>query len=518
MVGHLAGHLLVTPPRRLLVVPPTIFLAVFFVLPVAVALSVFLRIDVLLDTVTDPFFARIAWFSLWQAAASTLLTLVIGLPVTWSLSRYRFALSGLVRGVVMAPFVLPAVVVAAGVFAVLPQGRNTGLVPILWAHVLFNISVIVRLVGPRWEMLDHRLEEASALLGARAARTFIHVTWPHIRNATMNAALIVFMYCFTSFGVIVIVGGFSRRTLEAEIFTQAIRLGDTATATALALVQIAIIAIVVVMARIVQGPEPSAGLRGGRRALSSRPRHRWWVPASSVVGVLVVIAPLVAALFRSVHNSATGAFTLAGWRSLVAERLPGMSHSALDVVSHSAGFAVVAAVICVPLSLAVVVGGGRFIMLLSSTPLVVSAATLGVGLVITFDVDPVMWRSQWWLLPVVHAAIAFPLVTRTLGPAYGAIDDGLRRAAAVLGASPVRTFTSVELPVLASALRRAFGLSVALSLGEFGATSFLTRSDTTTIPIAIGELFGKVGQAPQQAGFALSAVFIIATVGVMSRA
>jgi thiamine transport system permease protein len=223
-------------------------------------------------------------------------------------------------------------------------------------------------------------------------------------------------------------------------------------------------------------------------------------------------------MWRSIYSRSTQSFTMAGWESLFDTRLPGMAYSATEVLANSAMFALLAAMVCVPLSLATVVSNNRFLFFVSSLPVVVSAATLGIGLIITFDVDPIAWRSQWWLLPVVHAVIAFPLTTRTLHPAYIAIPTSLRHSATVLGASPLRAFISVEIPILKSALWRATGLSLAVSLGEFGATSFLSRSGTTTMPIAIGQLMGTVGQAPQQAAFALSATFILVTIGVMSRA
>lgn len=218
-----------TRTKHALAVAPLVFLGVFFVLPVVTTLAGFLRGDVLVDTATDSFFVKIAWFSLWQAAVSVMATLVVGLPATWALSRFTFPGAHLARGILSAPFVMPAVVVASGVLALLPATNNTGVFPILWAHVMFNISVVVRVVGPRWEMLHHNLEHAAALLGARPWTVFTTIVWPHIRHAVMNASLLIFIYCFTSFGVIVIVGGFSRRTMEAEIFTQAIRLGDTRT-------------------------------------------------------------------------------------------------------------------------------------------------------------------------------------------------------------------------------------------------------------------------------------------------
>lgn len=497
---------------------PWVFLGVFFVAPVVMTLAAFTDITVLRETVTNSFFIKIAWFSLWQAALSVVVTLAIGLPATWALSRVSFPGSQILRGIISAPFVMPAVVVASGVLAILPANNNTGVLPILWAHAMFNISVVLRIVGPRWELLDQRLEHAAATLGAHPLRTFRYVVWPHIKNSAINAALLIFIYCFTSFGVIVIVGGFRRRTIEAEIFTQAIRLGDTSTATALAVVQIAMIGIVFAVVRTRSGRETAASHIHRRQPLSSTTHNPWIVGGAIATAVALVGLPMVATLWRSIYSRGTQSFTLSGWESLLDARLPGMAYSATEVLANSATFAVLAALVCVPLSLAAVVSNNRLLFFVSSLPVVVSAATLGIGLIITFDVDPIAWRSQWWLLPVVHAVIAFPLTTRTLHPAYVAIPTSLRHSAYVLGASPLRTFFTIEIPVMKSALWRATGLSMAVSLGEFGATSFLSRSGTTTMPIAIGQLMGTVGQAPQQAAFALSATFILVTVGVMSRA
>jgi thiamine transport system permease protein len=514
----MARSLFVTRSQLGLSIAPWVFLGVFFVAPVVMTLAVFTDIAVLGETITNSFFVKIAWFSLWQAVLSVIATLLIGLPATWALSRVSFPGSQILRGILSAPFVMPAVVVASGVLAVLPTSDNTGLIPILWAHAMFNISVVLRIVGPRWELLDQRLEHAAATLGARPMHTFRYVVWPHIKNSTVNAALLIFIYCFTSFGVIVIVGGFRRRTIEAEIFTQAIRLGDNSTATALAVMQMVIIGVVFIVVRTRTGREIPASHIHRRQPLSST-THSHWIVCSALASAFGVVGlPLVATLWRSIYSRSTQSFTMSGWESLLDTRLPGMAYSATEVLTNSATFALLAVLVCVPLSLAAVVSNNRFLFFVSSLPVVVSAATLGIGLIITFDVDPIAWRSQWWLLPVVHAVIAFPLTTRTLHPAYVAIPASLRHSAQVLGASPLRTFISVEIPVMKSALWRATGLSAAVSLGEFGATSFLSRSESTTMPIAISQLMGTVGQAPQQAAFALSATFIIVTIGVMSRA
>lgn len=508
--------------KKALLIAPMAFLCVFFVLPVTKTIIEFLHISDLADVLANQSMREVAWFSLWQATISTLVTLIIGLPVTWALSRYAFRGSHVARGILSAPFVLPAVVVAAGVLAI---SDSRGVVPIVWAHVIFNVSVVLRIVGPRWSMMNPRLENAAATLGANASHTFVKVVWPHISQAVLNAATLVFVYCFTSFGVIAILGGLSRRTLETEIFTQAVRLGNSTTATSLAVVQAIIISIVFVVSRRLVSPAVSLNV-SAPQLLATKPNHRYTPIVLTVCAVIIVASPLVATIYRSlvINNH----FTLTAWSAIFSGTLPALSVSLQSVIITSFVFAVSAAVICVPLALctATVFSSSFFspsrsfsiVRVMTSLPLVISSATLGIGLIITFNTSPFAWRAERWFIPIIHAVISFPLVMRALEPAILAIPTSLRHAASTLGASPFTSWRTIELPLLRPALLRATGLCMAVSLGEFGATSFLSRSGSTTLPIAIAQLLGRPGATTQQAGFALSALMVLVTVGVMSRA
>lgn len=506
----MARHRLVSKPKTL-VLAPVVFLSVFFVVPVANALLRFFRFSAFSDALSNQSLRGVAWFSLWQAIISTLATLAIGLPATWALSRFTFPGSRLARGILTAPFVLPAVVVAAGVLAITD---SRGVIPILWAHVVFNVSVVLRIVGPRWSMVNLRLENAAATLGARPSRTFTLVVWPQISDAVISAATLIFIYCFTSFGVIAILGGVSRRTLESEIFTQAVRLGNTTTATALAVLQAMIIGVVFFITRRSSRPNSTSLHVSAPQALRTKPSHRTTPLITTAAAIVIVASPLLATIYRSlVVNSQ---LSLSAWRSIFSGSLPALSVSPQSVISTSLMFAITAACICVPLALLVVTTSAP--RALFSLPLAISAATLGIGLIITFNTSPYAWRSERWFIPVIHTVIALPLVIRALEPAASAIPHSLRNASATLGASPFATWRRVELPLLKPALLRATGLSMAISLGEFGATSFLSRSGSTTLPIAIAQLLGRSGVATQQAGFALAALMVLVTVGVMSRA
>ena len=500
---------------RALLIVPVAFLGIFFVLPVIATLVRFLRPSNLVNTLSDSSFVSVAWFSLWQAILSTIVTLLVGLPATWAISRYTFRGVRIIRGVLTAPFVLPAVVVAAGVLAVT---NSRGVAPIIWAHVIFNVSVILRVVGPRWSMLDHRLEHAAASLGAPPRHVFRRVVWPEISQATLNASLLVFIYCFTSFGVIAILGGVTRRTMESEIFTQAVRLGDTTTATSLAIIQAVVIALAALVARQLSRDAPTTLTTRLAQPLHSRPRHRHVVLICVGVAVAIVATPLVATIYRSV--TLNGRVDLSAWKNIASGTLPSLNVTTQTLIATSLTFAIAAAFICLPLAIIIssLAPRSQILNFMTSLPFAISAATLGIGLIITFDTHPFAWRSETWLLPVVHAVIALPLVLRTLQPAFLAIPERLRGAARTLGASPLRTWFHIDIALTKPAIMRATGLTMAISLGEFGATSFLSRSGSTTLPIAIAQLLGRPGIAPQHAGFALSGLMIIVTIGVMSRA
>ena len=148
-------------------------------------------------------------------------------------------------------------------------------------------------------------------------------------------------------------------------------------------------------------------------------------------------------------------------------------------------------------------------------PLGVSAVTLGFGFLITLDHPPVDLRDSLLLVPIAQALVALPLVVRTIAPVLSGLDDRQRQAAASLGAGPLRTFATVDLPALRRPLLAAAGFAFAVSLGEFGATSFLARDDRPTMPIVIFHLIGHPGAMNYGMALAASVVLAATTAAVM---
>ena len=183
------------------------------------------------------------------------------------------------RALVTVPFVLPTVVVGAAFVALLGPGGPLGSLgldqtvwAILLAHVFFNYAVVLRTVGGLWAHLDPRQEDAARVLGASRWRAFREVTLPALRPALAAATAIVFLFTFTSFGVILVLGGPRYATLETEIYRQTAQLLNLDVAAALTIVQMVAVVVLLLVTSRLEGRETVAlRLRSARdTALAAR--------------------------------------------------------------------------------------------------------------------------------------------------------------------------------------------------------------------------------------------------------
>ena len=513
---------------RWLVAVPLVFFGLFFVYPLVRVVLRSLTLDGSLDLspfveiATKGSLRRAAWFTVWQATVSTAATLLFALPGAYVLSRYSFFGRKLLRAAVTVPFVLPTVVVGTAYLALLGPGGPLGMDlrqtawAILIAHVFFNYAVVVRIVGSFWELLDPRLEEAARALGANRVQAFLTVTLPLLLPSIAAAASIVFLFTFTSFGVVLILGGFSYATIEVAVWREATINLDLAASAALALVQMAGVATALwAYTRLQRRHARRLPLRSSR-TVARRPATpgQYLVVGTTVASMVLYLGAPIGTLV---------------WRSLATSSGPGVDHFAslargatpfvdpAEAIVNSVWFAAAAVVpaVAAGLASAVVIArrpgrmGARldtFLML----PLGTSAVTIGFGFLVAFD-WPVDLRTSVWLIPLAHSVVAAPFVIRTVTPVLRSVQPRLREAASVLGASPRRVFREVELPIISRAALVGAGFAAAVSLGEFGATAFLIRPGRPTIPTAIFRLLGQPGAANLGQALALSTVLMVLT-------
>lgn len=470
----------------------------------------------------SPGLGRVVWFTTWQAAVSAVATLVVGIAPAYLLSRRSFRGRAVCRALLVIPFFLPTVVVATAFLAVLPQRWHDTPTAMIAAHVFLNVAVVVQIVGTMWAAVPDDLGAAARTLGATPWQVVTRVVLPILRPALASAAAVVFAFCFTSYGVARLLGGPAHPTLEVDIVRRATGLGDIDGAALLSILQLLLIGVTITVSSWLQ--------RRHRLSLVGRSTVRrvtWgdrgvWLMA----GIAAAFAsPLIMLVARSLRNA--DGWTLSGWRRLTdSGRRAGLGQ-AVDVsgaVATSLRFAALAAGIAT----VVAVGAALTIHLARrwgwlldvglAIPLATSAVTIGLGMVITFDRAPFDWRARWWLLPIGHAMVAAPFAVRSILAVIRAIPPDQRAAASTLGASPWRAVWEIEGRALRRPLISVAGIAATISLGEFGATTVLSRAGNETLPLAIARLLGRTGDLPRMQAAALSAILaaLCATIIVVS--
>lgn len=534
--------------RTLLWLIPLLFLAVFFFLPLGKILWLAGRETIVsgvalrsISQITAPL-----WFTTWQAGLSTLLTLVLGLPAAYLFSHFQFKGKRFLQVVTTLPFILPTVVAVAGFTALLgPSGllnvflkqifhlssapiqfMNT-LWGILLVHVFYNTTIIIRVVGSAWTSLDPRWEESARVLGASRGQTLRQVTLPLLRPSILAATLLVFLFDFTSFGVILMVGGPGFSTLEVAIYQQALSLLNLPLAGLLSIVQLACTFVVTWVYSSVNGSRKTPlmpHLSGANIRTAKTWSEKLQIGLMSFLLLALLVFPLLAMVIRSFLRLGADR----GDRGVVQTGLTLQYYKQLFVNSNQSIFyvppseAVINSLLFAGLTVlfAIILGSmaayamarsqkmKRLLDIAITLPLGASAVTLGLGFIVTFNKAPFNVMNFPLLIPLAHTLVALPFVIRTLQPALTSIPASVQEAAAVLGANRWKVWTQVELPILRREAIVAAVFAFTISLGEFGATSFLARPDMPTLPVAIYRYLSMPGDLNYGQGLAMSSLLL----------
>lgn len=523
--------------RILLWLLPLLFLLLFFFLPLSRILS--LTFDrATLTRVNFQHALTILGFTFYQAALSTIFTFALGLPSAVLFARYDFRGKAWLRALTAIPFMLPTVVVAAAFNSLLgPRGWMHTLFPfvsfqfvgtlaaILVAHVFYNTSIVIRIVGNALSRLDPKLDQVARSLGADSRRVWRHVTFPLLRPSLLAAALLVFLFDFTSFGVILLLGGARYSTLEVEIYIRVLKLPDLSLAALLSIIQlICTLVISILYTRVVNQTTVQTAPRFSTARPPKTLREKIFVASLFMVLSTFFLLPLSALPLRSITRleadrgqrgeiqyGVTGDY----YRELFINRRGSLFYvPPIRAALNSLGFA------CLTMMLSLALGFPAAFALARPTrlekildplimlPLGASAVMLGLGLILLFGralTSPIF-------IPIAHTLVALPFVIRALQPAIASIPERLRHAAATLGASPVQVWRAVDFPILRRAAGTAATFAFTVSLGEFGATLLLSRPEYPTIPVAISRFLSLAGGLNYGQAMAMSTILMALTI------
>ena len=498
---------------------PLLFIAVLFYWPLAKIIGVGLSSN-WFEIYFEPATLKAIWFTIWQAALSTAIVVLIGIPGAYVLYRKQFFGQRFIRALITVPLVLPTIVVAI----VFSSFREIPAIPlIILAHVFVNYSLVVRTLGGVWATMDNETEEAAALAGAGRLRTTLQVTLPQLKPAIVSASALTFLFCSASYGIILILGGGMVQSVETQIATAALQFLDLNKAAALALLQTLITVVAFSVSEAI-AKHPIGIEQVDESSRKPRLDARDW-PAVAVTATVVVALigiPMLVLMAK--------AFTFDGWLSLQ-NFLNLAGRGDRDLLNISVWQATLNTLrnVAISASIAVVLGSlisyllsrthrsrrarfsNRVIDVLFLIPIGISSVVLGYGYLITFGDGPLPIRASWLVVPIVQALMALPLVIRLIYPALISIGADHREAAALAGATSRQTWWHIESGIIRNVILTAIGFAIIAGIGEFGAASLLAFGDQATLPTVLYALISRPGSTNYGMAMAVSAILILLT-------
>lgn len=446
---------------------------------------------------------RLAW-SFLQASLTCVLALGLGLPVAWMLARFEFWGRSAVLHALMLPFVVPTLVAAMGVLALLgPQGLlaawggpdlQGGPWLLIYGNLFFNLCLVVRAATEALGQVSASRVAAARTLGATPWRVFWRVEWPAIAPWLMSALCLVFLYCFSGFGLALVLGGQEYATVEVEIYTLVAHELQLAQAGSLALWVLTITGIVALVYAAIERrlSTPTRADRVPRR----RPHGvRQWICVWAGLAVLALFcaAPLLVIGWRAV--AAGGA----AWGVL-------MDEATLVALWNSLRFTVLAVALATALGLAHALAARQSLLLrtLVFLPFVVSPVMVAFGLLLLYP----QWTASFGLLVCAYALLAYPFVAKSLAAGLDSMPVHLAQAARTLGAPPWHVFWRITMPLLRPALRRGMAFAAATAVGEFAVTLFLSRPEWATLTTLVYDHLGRPGTANRDAALVLACLLM----------
>jgi len=486
-------------------------------------------------------------FTFWQAFLSMLLTLLIGLPAAYLFARFEFMGRKSLHTLSLLPFILPTVVVATAFNTLIgprgwlnlilmdllnlsnpPLSLLNSLPAILLAHVFYNTSIVIRMVGNALSRLNPHYDEAARVLHATPWQAFREVSLPLLMPSILGASLLVFLFDFTSFGVVLMLGGPQYATIEVEIYTQAISRFNLPMAGLLSMIQLVVTLLITLAQNRLKNP------RFGKAAISTeektrqRPANRMqriFVILMCLLLILLFVSPILSLVSRSLvtfeaaraeRGEFETGFTTRYYTELFQNRSGSIFYAnPLAAIRNSLVYSLLTMVIATTLGFLTAYAlsrSGKFTRWLEPLfmlPLGASAVILGLGFLLTFNKPPWISGSFPILIPIAHSLIALPFVVRTILPAIQGIPNSLREAARVMGAKPWKVIREVDLPILLRAVIVSLAFSFTISLGEFGASSFLANARTPTIPVTIFRYISQPGALNYGQALAMSTLLLL---------
>lgn len=457
--------------------------------------------------------------------AVTLLTTVLSLPLALLLVRYNFRGKGLLNGLILIPMVLPPFVGAIGMRQLLARFGSVNLLllemgvinqPIDWLgggsfwgvvilEALHLYPIMYLNLAAALANVDPSLEEAAKNMGANSFRLFTTVTFPLMLPGYFAGAIIVFIWAFTDLGTPLVFE--YREVIAVQIFNMVTDLHENPMGYAFVVAVIALTLFFFYLSKRILGGGRYEMLGRGHVSSAARPAS----PTMTVIAYAVVLGISALALIPHLGVLLTSVtqrwfltvlpteYTFQFYRDVFSHDLALLSiKNSLLLSSLSTIIDVVLGVTIAYLLARKRVPGRSVLDALAMLPLALPGLVLAFGYVAAFSATPLDARiNPVPLLVIAYAVRRLPYMVRAAYAGFQQTSVALEEAAINLGASPIKAFFQITMPLVFANLIAGAVLAFSFAMLEVS-DSLILASKESYYPItkAIYALLGRIADGP----------------------
>ena len=480
-------------------------------------------------------------FTLIEASVSTLFTLLFGLPVAWYLGRHKWKNVRTIRALLSVPFVTPSIVVAMGFLMLIdPDGildsigidlrLETGIIgdlaavtgwsnpghfiALIAAHVWFNLSLVMRFIEPTLSTMNQTWEEQLRFLPAgRTAFGRVRNLWlPILGPAALCAACLCFIFSFSSFALIkwLTPNQDNLETLMAKSGGSAgiygYRIDTSEVVLATSVVQLLILSLAIILTARIQKKHSSIHsivTENSQYKSTIMPKFtaKIVIYSAMIYSILPLILVAIASFRIRDPSNGTHSYSITAWQEAWSGNYS--TTGIPDALLNSLTYCLITLVIALPVGYVIAScitrlesedkkNMAKLVEFTTMVPLALSAVMIGLGILIGL----LKWAPSlfsWMLIPALpHIIITTPFVIRIMLPALRSLEPEYYEQAKMLGLSPIKAWWHGKISVLRAPIVVSAALTMAFSLGEFGASWILVRSGSwDSLSVLVDQLMGQ---------------------------
>lgn len=491
--------------------PAVIFTAVFYILPLSVLFMYTYKGD---NSILNPINLKILRFTSYQAILSTFLAFAIGLPGAYLIGRTRFKFKRMFSALSTVPFVMPSMSMTLGFISFF--GHNGifnsyflwplfhvrfeplfTLLGVVMGNAFYNFPITMMIVGGAISMLDPVYSESARIDGASRLKSFIFVELPILLPSILTSLILTFIYCFTSFAVVLVLGGAQFSTIEVQIYMYLTTLVDFTGAIGLTILQVLLIGSAVLAFGILRKSTDTFSEEISR-SISEFPSWGWIY----ILGIFIFIfGPIFSQIFAGFWDFQNSKFTLEWIYHLFSGKMnPYLGNSVSSAIVWTGIFSTSSAILTVIISMTSAYAINKmksvFFDVLFTSSLAISPVILAFGYLVLQNWIPLSFPVE--IIPI-YTMLSFPIGFQTFLSGWQRFPVEIDEAASVDGANWLQKTVMIRIPALKPQMITTFFFAFAISMGEMSATLVLYNPEFPTISISAYRLFSSMHVPEAQA-------------------